>query len=276
MQFRCIFSGLCKSSGRYLFCGLLVLMLSMQSLAEDVVQEIKIPAVQGSYFHRLLDLAFSKTKAEYGDYQFRFGSEELSGKRALLATEKGRLDVVWRHYQEVKEYQVTPIKIRILKHLSDYRLLLIRQDDQERFNHVQSLADLRALKGGIGSHWPDRDIMERNKLTLIMHVNYHNLFKMLLAKRFDYYSRGAFQVLPDIKKYESAGIKLEQRLLLHYDNPLYFYVAKNNTQLASRIEKGLNMAIDDGSFDELFYQIEAYRWADQFLQTHNRLVIELK
>lgn len=276
MQFKHIFFNLYLSPGRYLLCGLLMLVFSMQSLAEGAVQEIKIPAFQGSYFHRLLDLAFSKTKEEYGDYKFRFGPEELSGKRVLLAAEKGRLDVVWRHYQDVKEYQVTPIKIRILKHLSDYRLLLIRQDDQERFNKVLSLADLRELKGGIGSHWPDRDIMERNQLQLVMHVNYHNLFKMLLAKRFDYYSRGAFQVLPDIKKYKSAGIGLEQRLLLHYDNPLYFYVAKNKPQLASRIEKGLNMAIDDGSFDELFYQIEAYRWADQFLQTHNRLIIELK
>ncbi|NQZ12259.1 MAG: hypothetical protein HRT35_34335 [Algicola sp.] len=48
------------------------------------------------------------------------------------------------------------------------------------------------------------------------------------------------------------GILLEDRIVLHYISPMYFFVAPYNVLLAKRIETGLRIAQQDGSFDRLF------------------------
>ena len=45
---------------------------------------------------------------------------------------------------------------------------------------------------------------------------------------------------------------VEQGLLLYYPTAEYFFVSRQNTALAARLEKGLRLAIEDGSFDKLF------------------------
>ncbi len=40
--------------------------------------------------------------------------------------------------------------------------------------------------------------------------------------------------------------------MLIYPNPFYFFVNKSNTELAKNIEKGLRIAIEDGSFEQYF------------------------
>lgn len=241
----------------------------------EKITQISISTAMGSYYHRLLELAMLKTQSEYGACEIQLKSQMIIGNRMFRAVERGDLDVIWWPYKKNIAYDVTPITIRMFKNLSDYRVLLIRKGDQEKFNQVKSIGDLRKLKGGIGSNWPDRDIMEKNQLDLFVHVNYVNLFKMLAAKRFDYYSRGLHQVFQEINQYQSMGIELEQSLLLHYENPVYFYVSAKNTRLAERIAKGLAIAMEDGSFENLFQQYEHIRWAEQFINQHQRVVIHL-
>jgi hypothetical protein len=48
-------------------------------------------------------------------------------------------------------------------------------------------------------------------------------------------------------------LAVEKQLLLYYPTAMYYFVKKGNTQLANQIEKGLTIAIADGSFDRLFY-----------------------
>ena len=109
----------------------------------------------------------------------------------------------------------------------------------------------------------------------LISISYFNLFKMLASNRFDYYSRGAHQVLPEIGVYADKGIVLEQELFLNYDNPVYFYVNRSNTRLAERLSVGLKIAIEDGSFDALFSQFENFTWAEAMIQQANRRVIPL-
>ncbi len=98
---------------------------------------------------------------------------------------------------------------------------------------------------------------------------------MLTSKRFDYYSRGAHQVLPEISAYADQGIVLEQELFLRYNNPVYFYVNKSNTRLAERLSAGLKIAMEDGCFDALFAQFENFTWAETMIQQGKRRVIPL-
>jgi hypothetical protein len=63
--------------------------------------------------------------------------------------------------------------------------------------------------------------------------------------------------------------------LLHYPQPIYFFVNKSNKKLAKRIKKGLKIAQEDGSFDQLFFEFPEFKAAYDQLQSHNRRVIEL-
>lgn len=227
------------------------------------------------YFSKLLELALTKTVATHGPYEIKLVPVMPITNRLLREIEMGRIDITWMPYNAHGPAQLIPIKFRLLKELSDYRLFLIRADDQARFSQVKTIEDLRQLRGGIGSHWPDRIVMEENGLPLVLSMSYFNLFKMLASKRFDYYSRGAHQVLPEIATYAPKGLVLERELLLRYENPVYFYINRSNTQLAERLSIGLDMAREDGSFDALFSQFENFTWAETMLEQNDRRVIML-
>ncbi|HEY0893751.1 MAG TPA: hypothetical protein VGE32_11890 [Cellvibrio sp.] len=227
------------------------------------------------YFSKLLELALAKTVSTHGPYQIKLVPVMPITNRLLREIELGRVDITWMPYNRNAPAQLMPIKIRLLKNLSDHRVFLIRADDQVRFSQVKSIEDLRRLRGGIGSHWPDRTVMEENGLPLVLSLSYFNLFKMLASNRFDYYSRGIHQVLPEVSAYADKGLALERELLLRYENPVYFYVNKSNTSLAERLSIGLKIAVDDGSFDALFHEFENFTWAESMLKQANRRVIPL-
>ncbi len=227
------------------------------------------------YYSRLLDLVLRKTIPTHGPFKLRFKPKMPLSKRLLREIERGRVDITWMPYSRELSYQLSPIRIRLLKNLSDYRVFLIRSEDQVKFTAVKTLVDLRKLKGGIGAHWPDRQIMEENGLPLVFSMSYDNLFKMLQSNRFDYFSRGIYQVSAEVDTYERHGLALESSLLVKYENPVYFYVHKDNKILAERIETGLTMAMSDGSFNELFKQMDHLRWGEQLLEKENRTIIQL-
>lgn len=227
------------------------------------------------YYSNLLKLALSKTVPTHGEYQLEFIPVMPITNRLLRDIERGEVDVTWMPYAKDLKYNLAPVKIRLLKNLSDYRVFLIRAGDSEKFSAIKNLEDLRKLKGGIGSHWPDRYVMEDNGLPLVLSLSYFNLFKMLKSNRFDYFSRGVYQVRAEADTYASQGIILEKYLFLRYENPVYFYLRKDNRQLADRIEKGLKLAIADGSFNALFNSIDNLRWGEKLLEEKNRRVIQL-
>lgn len=227
------------------------------------------------YFSKVLELALAKTVSTHGPYQIKLVPVMPITNRLLREIELGRVDITWMPYNINAPAQLMPIKIRLLKNLSDHRVFLIRADDQARFSQVKTIEDLRRLRGGIGSHWPDRIVMEENGLPLVLSMSYFNLFKMLASNRFDYYSRGVHQVLPEVSAYADKGLVLERELLLRYENPVYFYVNKSNTLLAERLSLGLKIAVEDGSFDTLFHQFENFTWAESMLKQANRRVIPL-
>ncbi len=227
------------------------------------------------YFSKLLELVLAKTAETHGPFQINFAPVMPITNRLLREIELGRIDITWMPHNANAPKQLLPIKFRLLKNLSDHRVFLIRTGDQTRFSQIKTIEDLRRLRGGIGSHWPDRVVMEENSLPLVLSMSYFNLFKMLASKRFDYYSRGAHQVLPEISRYAANGIALERELLLRYDNPVYFYVNKSNSQLAERLVVGLRIAQEDGSFDALFAKFEKFTWAEAMIKRADRRVIPL-
>ncbi|GGY61367.1 hypothetical protein GCM10011613_00950 [Cellvibrio zantedeschiae] len=257
--------------------------LSSGSFAETAKEPVVVPPWGGGanspkdYFYRLLTLALTKTESAYGAAEVVPYQEVLTATRFMADLKMNKtIDVMWHGNSELYERELLAIPISLTKELNEYRVFLIRREDQPRFSTINSLDDLSKFTSGGGADWPSRDIMVANGLPVIGITNTSLLFNMLKAKRFDYVSRSLFEVWGENERFAKEGLALEQTLLIHGGQPFYFFVNKANTALAKRIEEGLRLAIADGSFDELFYSDEGMQRGQQELEHNERKLIKLK
>jgi hypothetical protein len=261
-----------------LLCCAGVVWASASATSSVVIRQSNITDIvnEDYYFYRVLELALNKTDAQWGAVQISQLPYRPEDKRLRSALMQGGVDVLWSPTSADFERQMLPVRISLLKELNNYRLLLIRKNEQPAFSAVRSIDDLRKLRGGMGAQWTDASIMEYNRLPLVKAVGYGKLFKMLAAKRFDYFSRGVYQIQSEVNFYPELELQIEQELMLSYPNEVYFFVNKNNIDLAKRLETGLKIAQRDGSFDQLFNSIPRYQWGMELLKKHQRRVITLQ
>lgn len=202
-----------------------------------------------NYAKGLLKLALSKIPAQY-DWQetVENGSEE----RIVQMLLNNELDVVWYASTNDLEERLLPVRIPMYRGLLGYRVLMIKRGTQHKFDGVKTLEDLRQFSLGQGLFWADTQVLSANDLNVVKVLKYEGLFFMLDGDRFDAYPRGVHEPWSEMQRYPKLALEVEQNLLLSYINPFYFFVNKNNTKLAADIERGLRIAIEDGSFNEYF------------------------
>lgn len=230
----------------------------------------------GSYFPRLLELALEKTVSTHGPYQLISYPHQLTNSRFLAELERsGVINLMWAMTDKTREEKLIPIKISLLKELNSYRIFLIRKDDQARFNKIRTLDDLRTLRAGQGTSWPDTEILRKNRMPLVTSAHYELLFDMLKARRYDYFPRGLYEIWGEYSLHQKHNLAIEKNLMIHYHAPIYFFTNKENGLLAARIEAGLNMAIADGSFDELFYSYKGFKTGEEEINKQTRTLFEL-
>jgi hypothetical protein len=173
--------------------------------------------------------------------------------RALHQLSQGYdVDVVWTMTSKDRERALRPIRIPIDKGLLGWRLFLIDKRQAPAFANIHSLNDLKALYAGQGHDWPDTEILRANGLPVRTSTSYPALFDMLEAKRFDYYPRSVIEIWDEEKDQAAKGLVIEKNVILYYPTAFYFFVKKDNAALARAIERGLNTAIRNGKFEQLF------------------------
>jgi hypothetical protein len=136
------------------------------------------------------------------------------------------------------------------------RLLLAKIDRSDEFKKIHSIDELRGFSGGHGLHWGDLPIYDANKLPVVTHVKYRQLFEMLSHSRFDYFHRGLNEIWDELAHYQDR-LTIVEGLMLFYPHPVYFFVSKNRPGLASKLKKGLRVALADGSFEKLFLSMHS-------------------
>ena len=244
-----------------------------------VTQPLEVTAQDHEiYFYKLLDLALQKTASTHGPYQLERYKHILSNQRyiAEVSREDGIIDVTWTMINQEREEKLLPIKISLLRGMNSYRVFLIRAEDKQQFSAIKNIEDLKQYTAGSGSAWPDTPILLANGLPVITSAHYELLFNMLERKRFDYFPRGVYEVWTEQKVHADKGLAIEESLMFHYPAPIYFFVNKKNTQLAQRIELGLQLAIADGSFDKLFFSTPGFEQGYKEINNKNRRVFHLK
>ena len=268
---------------RFCYLGAIVLALCGPAGATDqATVRVVIPMLHASsaghavYFPQLLKLALEKTRAE-GPFEIVHIEQPLTSPRqATELRNNGIINLMWDGTNRQRETELWPVRISLLRHLNDYRVFLIRAEERERFAAIRTLDQLRALKAGAGVNWPSTEILRANDIPVVTSIAYEYLFPMLRAKRFDYMPRGSYEVFHEVKANERHKLAIEETIVLHYPVPFYFFVSRDNAALGQRVERGLQAAIKDGSFDKLFYSIPAFRMAQADIDAKTRRVFKLK
>lgn len=242
-----------RTCNTYLAFSILLFSVFFSAPLSANVNTLKV--VQGDnsievYARGLLQLALSKLPESYDVQQTVPNTSEERMVSMLL---DNQLDVVWYATTNELEEKLQPIRIPIYRGLLGYRVLMIKKGTQNKFNGIKTLSDLQRVSLGQGHFWADTNVLTANGLNVVRVLKYEGLFYMLDGDRFDAFPRGAHEPWSEMQRYPALALDVEQNLLLSYTNPFYFFVNKTNSQLASNIERGLRLAMEDGSFDQYFF-----------------------
>lgn len=220
---------------------------------------IKIPQQEFSssghtnYVITLLRLALARSKSPNEEIVLQSIPETFTQARLIAELQRGlSVDVIWTMTSKEREDAMQPIRVPLLKGLLGKRVFLIRAGQQDVFSRITSLQQLAQLTAGQGAHWPDTDILRANGLRVHTSIQYELLFSMLRGGRFDYFPRGVNEAWIELEAHKDEGLAVEETLMLSYPAPMYFFVQHGNAALAQRLEQGLELMIQDGSFDALF------------------------
>ena len=255
------------------------IMQSKENVLELVVRPNKKAGEPVSHLfkNQVLDLVLQKTKSKYGDYKITAYKKPISQSGVLALINKGQIfRVTATMSSNQREKLARPIRIPIYKGLLGHRIFIIRPEDQSKFSSVNSINDLREFMAIQGHDWPDADILEDNSLSVYRSPNYQGIFQMVKAKRGDYFPRGVHEPWAELDRNASLNLAVETSLLLKYPAPFYFFVRYGDDELYNRIREGFLLAIEDGSFDKLFYGHQEMKNIFEKANLSNRRVLEIR
>jgi len=209
-----------------------------------------------AYRIELLKTVLEFTKDEYGDVELKPYSEEVITQRRgehLLAS--GTVDIAFFPRSNERDKKFSIINRPIMEGILGYRILIIKEENLKSFKNVKNKEEfVLNFLAGFGSHWSDLELLKNNGIKVVSSPKYQNLFKMLHAKRFDYFPRGLDEAYKEVRewKHKYSDLVVEPSIALYYDNPVYFFTNNKNQKLKERIAKGLELLMKTKRFKEMF------------------------
>ncbi|MBW8829632.1 MAG: hypothetical protein JF606_09410 [Burkholderiales bacterium] len=228
------------------------------------------------YKYQVLKLILEKTEKTDGPFRIQAPQQELPQARDFEMVKQGYVDVILTVTSPERERELHPIRIPFEKGLYGYHIFIINESDQPKFSAVRTLDDLRKLWAGLNEIWPENKIFRANGLNVVATAGYRELFHMLKERRFDYFPRTAWEPWRELRDMNIPGLVAEKDLLVYYPAPGYIFTSKENLKLADRLERGLRMAIEDGSLDKVFYNNIYMKEALELGNMKNRRLFKLE
>lgn len=226
------------------------------------------------YRWKALELALDHVRRSEGvAIDLRPFGEDVTQNRAVSLLEAGKIDVIALGTNDERESRMLPIKIDISRGTVGYRVFLVSSSDQERIAGMDDEAFRTELTFGLNSQWADVPVMRVNGYTVLTSTDYESLFGMLAAHRFDALPRGIGEAAVELAARRKAypGLTIEKTRALFFPYPIYFWVNRQDAELAGRIERGLRAALADGSFRKLFMTYHASMIED-LARSHRRVI----
>lgn len=203
------------------------------------------------YLVEVMKLAIQRSGVRYELVESRQAMVQGRVMREL-AEGGGDPDLAWAMTSPEREAQLLPIRVPVDRGLIGCRLAFVRAADAERWRDVRGLADLARDVAGQGHDWPDTEILRANGLRVQTSSRYETLFEMLRLGRIDYFPRSVIEIDDEAATPLAHDLVIEPHVMLRYPAASYLFVRPNRPRLAADLERGLEAAVADGSFQRLF------------------------
>lgn len=259
---------------------LIRLCLCLPLMAQAQTLNVKVPSrpindLDNEYQLKLLDLALTKADQPYKLERVELNLNQYSLQQELAKGDT--INVYWMGTSSALESSLIAVPIPLFRGLEGLRLSFIHEDAQERFNQVNSLADLKQLKAAQGVGWADNKILEQAGIPTYA-GRYSNLFRLINdGDKLDFFPRGLVEIYAEHAELAAQypHLAIEQHLLLRYPFAEFFFVSPDSPKLAKAIQTGLERAYADGSFMQFFRENPRIREALASANLDGRLSIQL-
>ncbi|WP_462156991.1 hypothetical protein [Pseudoalteromonas sp. GB56] len=163
--------------------------------------------------------------------------------------------MMWSMTSRERENRARAVRVPLTMGLIGYRILVIKESDKAKFANIKTAEELKKQTALLGHDWPDSAIMQANGFA-VEAVSWHDsMYALLGGNQFDYFPRGILEIGQELSFFnQGAHFTIEDRWLLHYPAAMYFFVHRDNEELAQRLEYGLQKMIDSGELKSLFDQ----------------------
>lgn len=246
------------------------------------IQEIRIRPKQSeddashSYFVEVLQIALNNTEKEYGKAVVKIMNVNMTQGRALEELQKGNyIDVDWAGTDLEREKKLKPIRIPLIGGLLGYRVPVIKKENVTKFDKIKNLNDLKKYTAIAGLHWPDSTIMEKAGLKVYKVAKFEQMYPILESGRVDYFPRGINEVYAEIESRSNENLVAYDKIILAYKFPMYFFTNNKNINLAKRLEKGLMIAVNNGTLLNLIKTHPSTSQIFPLDKYKNSLIIEI-
>ncbi|GBL03452.1 amino acid ABC transporter substrate-binding protein [Glaciecola sp. KUL10] len=206
---------------------------------------------RADYPRDLLELALSKTNVRYVITPSEGYLRQSKAIRKLK--ENIEINVVWSMTDRQREAEMTPIRVPIAKGLIGWRMLVTPKNSAFYRQEITNFVDLLSFIPVQGIDWPDTKVLQASGFNVATSQDMLEGYELVKRNEVDFFPRSVIEVLQELAaEQQGSGLAFKPKLVIRYPSAMYFFVNKRNKTLAKVIETGLNRAIDDGSFDELF------------------------
>lgn len=246
------------------------------SLSYAQSEELVIPEIVGDndkLIGDILSLILSKTDP---DVKLRQLPEDVPLSRLSEEVSSGKVSIIWGAADPRLEADLLTVRIPVLKGLLGHRIFIIKKGNQSRFDNITTLAQLKQLKAGQGLFWGDTQVLKNAHVPLVTTLKYPNLFLMLEGDRFDYFPRAIHEPWTEVASRPELNLVVEKNIMLVYPFAMYFYVKKGNQALHDKLYQGFEIALADGSLNELFFNNPMIKDALQKTNLKHRTVIRIE
>lgn len=230
------------------------------------------------YIIEVLNLALEKSYPKYPQKQLKtLELTNVETERVVRLLTSDVIDLFWTGYSAKNNQRMRAIPFPIYRGLLGQRLFIIHKDNLAKFQAIVSPFQLKALTACQGMYWTDTDILAFNQYKVRPVALYSSMFKMVQAKRCDYFPRSVIEAHGEIDAFKNKypDLIIFDSILLEYPLAYLFYVNNENPELAKQLEYGLSRAIADGSFENLFLNHAIFKSILPLSQWSNKLRFKL-
>ena len=175
------------------------------------------------------------------------------------------------------EERLRPIRFPLFRGLLGARIGITHTDNLDRFAGVSTAEELMALSICQGIGWTDTEILSEAGFNVVP-GEYDDLFKVTHSKRCDMYTRAVFEPFAEVNSRADTlpNLVVDPSLLIRYRFPYFMYIDPSNEELAVAIEEGLAIAMEDGSFQELFLSTPTVVEAQTLVNEGDRVCVNVE